>query len=109
MPAAGGWSLLLDIRALGHDGASASARLLERGRIAATPMTHWGEVNGDRLVRFVFSNEPVERLTGMGEQVRRSLVGRAPARRRPHGPAARAYGRARLLVERGVMDRARRY
>lgn len=71
--AAGGWSMLLDVRALGHDSFAAS-RLLQRGLVAATPMRDWGEVNGDRFVRLVFSNEPVARLRGLGERVRRSLA-----------------------------------
>jgi hypothetical protein len=40
------------------DSFTAWERLLERGRIAATPMQHWGEVHGDRFVQLVFSNEP---------------------------------------------------
>jgi aspartate/methionine/tyrosine aminotransferase len=71
--AAGGWSMLLDVAALHLDSSTASERLLARGRIAATPMRHWGEVNGERFVRLVFSNEPLGRLTGMGERVRRAL------------------------------------
>ena len=71
----GGWSLLLDTGRLGHDGAAASERLLERGKVAATPMTHWGLENAGQFVRFVFSNEPVERLRGLGERVRRALPG----------------------------------
>ena len=73
MPAAGGWSLLLDVRAMGHDSFGASRLLLERGGMAATPMRDWGETNGDRFVRLVFSNEPVARLRGLGERVRRAL------------------------------------
>lgn len=69
----GGWSLLVDTGALGYDGAEASARLLEHGRVAATPMTHWGRENAARFVRIVFSNEPVERLRGLGERFRRAL------------------------------------
>ena len=69
----GGWSLLVDTGALGCDGATASARLLERGRVAATPMTHWGRENAAQFVRLVFSNEPVERLRGLGERFRRAL------------------------------------
>src|SRR5262245_48477458 len=38
IPAAGGWSMLLDVGARGLDSITASDRLLERGRIAATPM-----------------------------------------------------------------------
>ena len=69
----GGWSLLVDTGALGCDGAEASARLLEHGKVAATPMTHWGRENAARFVRIVFSNEPVERLRGLGERFRRAL------------------------------------
>ncbi len=69
----GGWSMLLDVRAMGHDSFIASRLLLERGGIAATPMRDWGETNGDRFVRLVFSNEPVARLRGLGERVRRAL------------------------------------
>ncbi|HEX6668482.1 MAG TPA: pyridoxal phosphate-dependent aminotransferase [Gemmatimonadales bacterium] len=72
--AAGGWSLLLDVGALGLDSFAASRRLLDLGRVAATPMRDWGEANGDRFVRLVFSNEPVERLAGLGVRVRRALA-----------------------------------
>ena len=72
-PAAGSWSLLLDVGELGLDSFAASRRLLERGRVAATPMRDWGEANGDRFVRLVFSNEPVARLGDLGARVRRAL------------------------------------
>jgi aspartate/methionine/tyrosine aminotransferase len=71
--AVGGWSMLLDVGALGFDSFSASDRLLQRGKIAATPMRHWGLMNGDRFVRFVFSNEPQARLAGLGQRVRVAL------------------------------------
>ena len=71
----GGWSLLLDTGRLGFDGAEASLLLLERGKVAATPMTHWGDRNAAQFVRLVFSNEPVGRLVGLGERVRRALAG----------------------------------
>lgn len=73
IPAAGGWSMLLDAGALGLSGAAASERLLSRAAIAATPMDHWGEANGAQYLRLVFSNEPVDRLRGMGERVRAAL------------------------------------
>lgn len=73
VPAAGGWSMLLDVGARGFDSFTASGRLLERGKVAATPMRDWGARNGDRFVRLVFSNEPVERLATLGERVRRAL------------------------------------
>ena len=69
----GGWSLLVDTGRMGLDGAAASARLLERGMVAATPMTHWGRVNAGQFVRIVFSNEPVARLRGLGERFRRAM------------------------------------
>jgi N-succinyldiaminopimelate aminotransferase len=72
-PAAGGWSMLLDVGTLGFDSFTASNRLLERGKIAATPMRHWGQINGDRFVRFVFSNEPAARLADIGRRVRAAL------------------------------------
>jgi aspartate/methionine/tyrosine aminotransferase len=65
----GGWSLLMDVSPFGVSGEQASARLLERGKIAATAMTGWGSVRSDRYVRFVFSNEPVHRLLGLRERV----------------------------------------
>ena len=72
-PAAGGWSMLLDCEALGHDAVTASDRLLRIGKIAATPMDHWGVRRAGSLIRLVFSNEPVKRLRGIGERVRQSL------------------------------------
>jgi aspartate/methionine/tyrosine aminotransferase len=69
---AGAWSLLLDVEALGRDCMDVSARLLEH-KVAATPMRGWGGAVADRHVRFVFSNEPVERLATLGERVRAAL------------------------------------
>ncbi len=68
----GGWSLLLRSQDLGFSGLEASERLLAEG-IAATPMTGWGPANGDPFVRFVFSNESCERLSGIGARVKRAL------------------------------------
>lgn len=70
---AGGWSLLLDIAALGLDCVDVSDRLLDQ-KVAATPMRGWGGEIADRHVRFVFSNEPVERLTTLGERVHAALA-----------------------------------
>ena len=74
VPPHGGWSLLLDVSHLGWDAPAASKRLLELGKIAATPMINWGSVSSRKYVRFVFSNEPVDRLRGVGERVRRALT-----------------------------------
>ena len=58
----GGWSLLLDVDALGFAPHDASRVLLEEASIAATGMTGWGGPVAAKYVRFVFSAEPVERL-----------------------------------------------
>lgn len=71
---AGGWSMLLDASELGLSGVEASRRLFEVGRIAATPMDNWGIAHGSQYVRLVFSNEPAERLVGIGDRVRDSLL-----------------------------------
>ena len=73
----GGWSLLVDAGRLGHDAEAASKRLLERGGVAATPMTHWGRENAAQYVRLVFSNEPAARLRGLGERFRRAFASHA--------------------------------
>jgi N-succinyldiaminopimelate aminotransferase len=74
IPPHGGWSLFLDVARRGFDSASASKRLIELGKIAATPMINWGSANSDKYVRFVFANEPVERLRGIAARVRRALT-----------------------------------
>src|SRR5690349_15583617 len=65
--AAGGWSLLLDTAAMGIDCIDLSERLLKQ-QVAATPMRGWGGEVADRHIRFVFSNEPVERIALLGER-----------------------------------------
>ena len=74
IPAAGGWSMLLDVGQLGFTSPEASERLLSIGRIAATYMRDWGHESSDQYVRLVFSNESVERLTGIGEKTKASLL-----------------------------------
>jgi aspartate/methionine/tyrosine aminotransferase len=68
----GGWSLLVDTRPLGLTPAALSARLFERGKVAATPMDGWGP-GGASYLRLVFANEPAERLAGLGDRFRRAL------------------------------------
>ncbi len=74
IPPHGGWSLLVDVSTLGLDGSAASALLLDRGKIAATAMVNWGGPNCEKYVRLVFSNEPVERLRGIGDRFRQALM-----------------------------------
>ena len=73
IPPDGGWSFLVDVSPLGMDGPTASKRLLDKGKIAATPMVNWGSENSTKYVRIVFSNEPVERLKGLGKRFKNSL------------------------------------
>ena len=69
---AGGWSMLMDVEALGLSAPDLSRALVER-KVAATPMTTWGERVSPRYIRFVYSNEPVERLSQFGERLRAAL------------------------------------
>jgi aspartate/methionine/tyrosine aminotransferase len=73
VPAAGGWSLLLDTRALGIEPAELSRHLLDQ-KVAATPMGGWGANVAERHIRFVFSNEPVERLALLGDRLRGAIT-----------------------------------
>ena len=73
IPPDGGWSFLVDVSPLDMDAPTASKRLLDKGKIAATPMVNWGSKNSTRYVRIVFSNEPVERLRGLGKRFKDSL------------------------------------
>ncbi|MCA9876586.1 MAG: pyridoxal phosphate-dependent aminotransferase [Thermomicrobiales bacterium] len=69
---AGGWSLLLRVSDFGIDGATMSERLLAEG-VCATAMAGWGEEHGSQYIRFVFANEAVPRLKGLGAKVRSAL------------------------------------
>lgn len=69
----GGWSLLVDAEAAGTEAPELSKRLLEHGRIAATPMTAWGSEVAPRYIRLVYAREPLLRLRGIGERVRAAL------------------------------------
>lgn len=66
---AGGWSLLLDVAALGFAPEQASRLLLEQSAVAATSMTGWGNAVASHHVRFVFSAEPLARLRSLPERL----------------------------------------
>jgi N-succinyldiaminopimelate aminotransferase len=68
----GGWSLLMRVSEFGIDGETMSRRLLDQG-VCATAMTGWGIEHGSQYIRFVFANEPVERLASLGKRVRAAL------------------------------------
>ena len=72
IPPHGGWSLLLDV-SLGLDGVTASKRLLEWGRLLRHRCSI-GECAEQKYVRFVFANEPVHRLRGVGKRVKQALT-----------------------------------
>jgi N-succinyldiaminopimelate aminotransferase len=67
----GGWSLPLRVSDFGIDGEAMSRRLLDHG-VCAPAMTGWGETHGAQYIRFVFSNEAVQRLELLGACARRS-------------------------------------
>jgi aspartate/methionine/tyrosine aminotransferase len=69
---AGSWSLLMDVASLGQDPVEVSTRLIEQ-KAAATPMVGWGGEVAARHIRFVFSNEPVDRIALLGERIRAVL------------------------------------
>ncbi len=73
IPPHGGWSLLMDTTLLNITPSEAAERLLKEAKIAATPMTGWGE-RAAKYLRFVFANEPEERLEGMGNKVKKVLA-----------------------------------
>jgi aspartate/methionine/tyrosine aminotransferase len=66
--------MLMNVRKMGFSTASEVSRLLlEKGKVAATPMTYWGEKNSEQFLRLVFSNEPVQRLADLRERFERAL------------------------------------
>jgi len=74
IPPHGGWSFLVDVSPLGMDGPTAARLLLEKGKIAATPMINWGGAHCANYVRVVYSNENIDRLRGIGERFRQALT-----------------------------------
>jgi len=65
-------SLLLDASSYGMTSTELTERLFKEAKIATTPMVGWGE-EAAKYVRFVFSNEPKERLIGLGKRVKKVL------------------------------------
>lgn len=72
IPPHGGWSMLMDTTALNMSPVDFSSKLLTHAKIAATPMVGWGE-KAANYIRFVFSNEPEERLIGIGSKIKTAL------------------------------------
>ena len=72
VPPSGGWCVLLNVSKLGLDSETASRRLLEKGKVAATSMKNWGSERAGNYLRLVYSNEPVSRLRGLRERIRKA-------------------------------------
>jgi aspartate/methionine/tyrosine aminotransferase len=62
----------VDARPLGLTPDALSRRLLDRGKVAATPMAGWGP-SGASYLRLVFANEPAGRLANLGDRFRSAL------------------------------------
>jgi aspartate/methionine/tyrosine aminotransferase len=77
---AGGWSMLVDVAALGFEPAEASRLFLEESGIAATGMVGWGGEVASRHVRWVFSAEPRDRLETIPERLAGTTLAQAVAR-----------------------------
>jgi aspartate/methionine/tyrosine aminotransferase len=69
----GGWSMLLNVSRWSIDAMEASRRLLQRGKVAVTPMNAWGDRNSSQYLRIVFSKEPTDRLRELRDRFRRAL------------------------------------
>ncbi|OAG37244.1 hypothetical protein AYO21_08543 [Fonsecaea monophora] len=69
----GGWSLLLRVDTLGWRADAAAEALLAQGA-CVTPMVGWGSDEESQYIRIVFSNEPRDRLAGLGKIVRQALL-----------------------------------
>lgn len=79
VPAEGGYYFLADVSGTGIDGETFCTRTLEDADVALTPMRGWGADDfGTHQVRFIFTNEPEERLREAGRRLAglaRSLAG----------------------------------
>ena len=64
--------MLMDVDALGRSAPDLSGALADH-KVAATPMTAWGERVAPRYIRFVYSREPVQRLSQLGGRLRAAL------------------------------------
>jgi hypothetical protein len=67
-----GLLLQMDVTALGRSAPDLSAALADH-KLAATPMTAWGERVARRYIRFVYSREPVQRLSQLEGRLRAAL------------------------------------
>jgi aspartate/methionine/tyrosine aminotransferase len=72
----GGYFFIANIETLGVSAADFCRRLLEEEEVAITPMNAWGADDfGDHHVRFIFTNEPEDRLDEAANRIA-AFVGR---------------------------------
>jgi aspartate/methionine/tyrosine aminotransferase len=70
VPPDGGYFFVANIEALGVSARDFCRRLLEEEDVAITPMNAWGADDfGERHVRFIFTNEPEDRLEEAASRV----------------------------------------
>jgi len=70
VPAEGGWWFIANVEGTGLDADSFCTRALEEADVALTPMRGWGSDDfGAHQVRFIFSNEPEERIREAGRRI----------------------------------------
>ena len=70
----GGYFFIADIKAFGVAAADFCRRLLEEEDVAITPMNAWGADDfGDHHVRFIFTNEPEDRLVEAANRIARFI------------------------------------
>jgi aspartate/methionine/tyrosine aminotransferase len=66
----GGYFFIANIEALGVAAGVFCRRLLEEEDVAITPMNAWGaDEFGDHHVRFIFTNEPEDRLVEAANRI----------------------------------------
>jgi len=61
---AGGWSMIMEAASPPD-----LSLALAGHKVAATPMTTWGEIVAPRYIRFIFSREPVDRIVFLRERL----------------------------------------
>jgi aspartate/methionine/tyrosine aminotransferase len=66
---AGGWSMIMEAASPPD-----LSLALARHKVAATPMTAWGETVAPRYIRFIFSREPVERIALLRDRLDRAFA-----------------------------------
>jgi aspartate/methionine/tyrosine aminotransferase len=75
----GGYYFLANIRRLGVKSPEFCVRLLKETKVATTPMVAWGSDEfGYDHVRFIFTNEPVERLEDAGRLIQKFVRAHYP-------------------------------